>query len=221
MYVLLHNNQMKVGPRVWSHGMFMRYLDEVRLNHLSVPVTYESDEPLIISDVYDIKIFRVQLGTVEPINSKIEQQAGPFYEWHSDHIVANYGKAPKPVDAVKYELKAKINERRIVLEKNGLSYQFPDSVGVIQTRDDTDIRNIQSVTTTSLILKSQNIDSPVISFRDEGDVTHMLTPDQAIEMGLAVQSFIAGVYQWAWDAKANIDACTTLEELDAINLDGE
>lgn len=204
---------------MWSATMFNRYLEECQLPY-RVPLGYESDEPLIVSSIDNIKILRVFEGSREPYNPKIEQPAGPFYEFVDNRVVANYGKAPKYISQVQNELKTRINEKRVLMEKTGFLYEFPDGPGVIQTRDDTDIRNVQSVTTTALILRSEGINLQVIPFRDEGDVTHMLTPQQTIAMGLAVQEFIAGVYKWAWDKKAEIDACSTLEELDAVDLGG-
>lgn len=46
-----------------------------------------------------------------------------------------------------------------------------------------------------------------ISFRDSEDVTHTLSPSEAITMGLAVSAFISGHYATAWGHK---DAMKTL-----------
>jgi hypothetical protein len=75
------------------------------------------------------------------------------------------------------------------------------------------------VTTSALALEIQGITDPVIPFRDQEDAIHMLTPAQAIEMGLAVQNFVSGTYQWAWAKKAELAAAADKVTLDAITLE--
>jgi hypothetical protein len=114
-------------------------------------------------------------------------------------------------------IKEQVNNMRKTKEAAGLAYVFPDSSGTIQT-EDQDIRNVLAVTTAALVLKSQGVVDPVIQFRDKENVTHSLTPDEAIYMGMAVQSFISDTYSYAWDKKAEIDAATTLINLNKVVL---
>ena len=108
-----------------------------------------------------------------------------------------------------------VNANRKDKELLGLVYAFPDSSGTIQTGDE-DIRNVLAITTTGMILNSQGIDTKVISFRDKENVIHMLTPIEAITMGLAVQTFISDTYVDAWSKKTAIDGATTITELNEV-----
>lgn len=112
-----------------------------------------------------------------------------------------------------------IEAKRAEKEKAGTTFTFPDGDGVIQTRNDVDIRNVQAVTTTALILSNNGVTTPVIPFRDAGDVVHVLTPNQAIMMGMAVQTFISDTYAWSWAKKAEVAAATTVTEVNAISLE--
>lgn len=117
---------------------------------------------------------------------------------------------------LKPQYKAQVEAKRLEKEKAGVAYTFPDGQGTVQTARDVDIRNVQGVVTTAQVLASQGVTDPVIDFRDQENVTHSLTPTQAIDMGMVVQTAISQHYAWAWAKKAEIDACTTIEELIAI-----
>lgn len=112
-----------------------------------------------------------------------------------------------------------VDSVRLQKEKAGVLYTFPDGDGTVQTRNDVDLRNVMAVTTSALVIKAQGVDAAVIPFRDEGDVVHMLTADQAIAMGMAVQGAVSATYQWAWAKKAEIAAVTTKAALEAITLE--
>ena len=212
MYALINNGQIVVGPRDYSKAIFQRYLD---LNNIQANVSETpSIEPMVLGD--GVKLLKCFVEGRPTINEKVEQLAGPFATILEDKVELRFEKTFKPVEQIKNELKQRVNSARDVKEKVGLTYQFPDGLGVIQTRSDVDIRNVQSITTTAVILKSAGVVDPVISFRDESDVTHDLTPDQTIEMGIAVQTFISNIYKWSWDKKVEIDACTTPFELNDI-----
>jgi hypothetical protein len=111
--------------------------------------------------------------------------------------------------------KDQVSNNRKSKELAGLLYAFSDSVGTIQTSDE-DIRNVLVVTTTALILQSNNIVDPVIQFRDLENVIHLMTPVEAIAMGMAVQAFISSTYTESWALKAAIDSATTLLNLNKV-----
>ena len=113
--------------------------------------------------------------------------------------------------------KEQVNVLRKTKESAGLAYTFPTGSGTIQTEDE-DIRNVLAVTTTALVLQAQGVVEAVIQFRDKENSTHDLTPTQAIAMGLAVQTFISSTYSDAWSKKAEIDAATTLINLNKVIL---
>jgi hypothetical protein len=122
-------------------------------------------------------------------------------------------------------LLARLEPQRLVRQNAGLPYTFAPAVvasdgvtvvapavtGTIQTRDQTlypDVANINGETTAALILQSQGVTSAAISFRDQQNVTHAMTPAQIIAMGIAVSSFISATYAAKWNIQNQINALT-------------
>jgi len=209
-YALVHNNNIKVGPREWHKGAFQSYLDQNGITY-TVPVFYNGDDPILIN--IRASILPVYYENTPSLNSKIEQAAGPFYSIGEDRVTASYTKVNKPIEMVKNELKTIVNNIRPIKETAGITYSFNDGDGKVQLRDERDFRNIMAISAAALALKANNVTDPVVIFRDEADVTHSMTPDEAIAFGMHVQQAITDIYKWSWDKKAEIDACTTLEEL--------
>ena len=107
------------------------------------------------------------------------------------------------VEDARATLRQRVAAERLRREQLGVAYTFSGDVpGVVQTRDDTDTRNIQGVVTTALILQAQGVTDPVLSFRDAQNVEHPLTPSQAIALGMTVSSAVKALYsaKWAHDA---------------------
>lgn len=82
-------------------------------------------------------------------------------------------------------------------------------------RDDTDLRNIQAVTTTAQVLSGTQ--GVTLKFRDATDTTHDLTPAEVIQLGLLVQSHVQFFYEKAWTFKDAVDAMTSAE-LDSVDV---
>ncbi|UUA73107.1 DUF4376 domain-containing protein [Cellvibrio sp. QJXJ] len=100
---------------------------------------------------------------------------------------------------------------------SGVAFEFmPDTEDVVQTRDDRDLINISGVATNAMILKQAGIDGAVIEFRAESNTSYMLTPEQAIALGVAVAEHSKVVYAKAWQLKDQIANAGTLEEVEAV-----
>ena len=99
--------------------------------------------------------------------------------------------------------------------KEGIPYQFPDGPGTIQTRDHDDFRNIAGIATAGIALSGQ---SPTLAFRDQENVTHELTPAQAVTLGLHVTTAVESFYQAAWVHKDAITAIETMEGIETYDL---
>lgn len=112
----------------------------------------------------------------------------------------------KPLAEVQTELKAKNLAKRLAFELAGVPYTFPDGAGTAQTRDARDLVNINGIASTGIVRAQQGVTDPIIPFRDEENVTHMLTPAQAIAFADHVGGAIAAAYQTKWDIDAQIDA---------------
>lgn len=121
------------------------------------------------------------------------------------------------IDAVRGQKKAQIDEWRVAAEQAGMVYAFPSGQSdVVQLRDDRDRANINGQVTTAMLLQSQGIDAPVLPFRAESNTTYMLTPAQMIALGVATGQFSSQQYQIGWTLKEQVDAATTVQQLEAI-----
>ncbi|WP_420465629.1 DUF4376 domain-containing protein [Panacagrimonas sp.] len=113
---------------------------------------------------------------------------------------------PILVEQARAILHEQVAAERLRLERLGVPYVFPvDVAGTIQTRDDTDTRNIQGVVTTAMILQAQGVTDPVLEFRTADNVNHALTPSQAIAMGMAVSAHVNALYSAKWTHDAAIE----------------
>jgi len=118
-------------------------------------------------------------------------------------------------------IKRKFAEVNAVRESKiaaGIPFHFSDGPGTIQTRDFTDIRNIQTIVTFALILHSQGETKPVMVFRDMEDTLHQMTPAQALEMGIYVAQHGQKIYNKSWKLK-DLGKILTVEELTAFNVE--
>lgn len=96
---------------------------------------------------------------------------------------------------------------RVAHERAGLRYDFNGNSDVIQTRDDTDIRNINGQVTRALVhWKINGITDPIMPWCALSDITYMLTPEQMIQMGSAVNDHITALYGYGWYLKLQIRA---------------
>jgi len=153
----------------------------------------------------------VPVASILPFNPVLEKlnsvpvyyNAGLFY----DVEVGNQN-----LFTIKLNLHAIVAEERYVAEQAGVVYEFPDGTGTVQTRNDTDIRNVQAQVLAAVILSGQGITDPIMSFRDAENETHVMTPVQMITMGMTVSATISGLYQTKWTKDEQIEALASVTE---------
>ena len=120
--------------------------------------------------------------------------------------------AAEALSAAKLDKRAEIDQARKTAEAQGFTFNFPDNTsGTIQIRHTDDKANISG-----LVMGAQANPGGVFQFRDGEDVSHSLTAADVIAMGNAVQSFITGNYAQSWALKDQVEAATTVAEVEAI-----
>jgi hypothetical protein len=132
------------------------------------------------------------------------------YAWQVVPRFANSADQLKYQTALLVHRRADLHEavaaKRQAVQETGCTYTFPEGLrGTIQTRDDRDLANITGQTMAAMILQARAVTSPVLSFRDEQNVTHMMTPSQMIDMGMASSAFISASYTAKWVHDEAID----------------
>lgn len=109
-----------------------------------------------------------------------------------------------------------IDDWRVRAEQYGMPWTFGEIEDRVQVRNERDLANINGRVSAALVLKGRGVTDPVLPFRAQSNVTHQMTPDQMIDMGLAVGEFTADQYLKAWQLKETLETLTTAEEVEAL-----
>lgn len=140
-----------------------------------------------------------------PKNGKVAKWMGSGWELvdMAEFFVAKEKADAEALDAKRKALLKACADKRFAVQQAGKSYLFPDgATGTIQTRNETDLININGQVTAALVLQAQGVAAPALEFRDEQNATHAMTPAQMIAMGMAASQFVSATYsaKWAHDA---------------------
>ncbi len=209
MYALIQNNQIKVGPRDWRYYFFKQYLDTNNLDSSSLPINEPKDKKVITSDWKIIPVTELDIPSYE---QPFEQLAGPYWTLYDEYITGSYTVVDCPIDSIKNKLKETITNNRYNVEIGGCPFTFPDGtqVTLYTTRED---RNVY-LQAYQIMTEGQSI-----VFKFEGAVFKSVTKD---ELGMIVATGAAHIqtaFDWESQKYAEIDACNTIEELRAVNLE--
>lgn len=112
--------------------------------------------------------------------------------------------------------RVEIDEWRVQAEQRGMPWAFGSIDDIVQVRHERDLNNINGRVSAALVLKGRGVTDPVLPFRAQSNITHNLTPDEMIEMGLAVGEFTANQYMIAWGLKEQLALVETVEDLEVI-----
>lgn len=203
MFVLVHNNSVILGPVKWSRYRFENAIQEEC--DYSVSLLDRNDNFLAINVTDDIKILPVITSPNPEFNAKIQILHGPFWEFTAEAAISSYQVVPLPVDAVKNQLKAqaadirwqKLNQK---VEVNGVHYG-------------TDSQ-------TTLALQQAFVSNlEQLNWKVNSDTWVELTQTHVNDILAAISAHIQICFDWEKSKVDEINACSTLEELDAIVVD--
>jgi hypothetical protein len=127
-------------------------------------------------------------------------------------------RTPSEIEQKKAQLKQSVNQERDRRWPGTVNCDLAGDGSLVipaDARNDTDLRNIQAVTTTAQVVAGTP--DAVLKFRDANDITHNLSPEEVITLGLIVQAHVQSFYEKAWVLKDSIDSMTSVE-LDAIDV---
>jgi hypothetical protein len=206
VYILIHNNQVVNGPRAWSYRSFMTTLTDDLGIQTSLPYEKTDEEILVIDE--NTKIMPATLDWLQ-FNPKIEYLDGPFWDFSGPKAVGTYQKSTYPVEAVKGALKQTVAANRWVAENNSVKVTVQGvEVTVDSSRDGRAVFNQQ-------YLVMGNADQVLWKFPEE-----WITLSKS-DIHLIIAAILQSVqqkFQWELDKCAEIDSCTTIEQLDQVNL---
>lgn len=203
MFVIAYNDTVILGPMKWNRDRFQNEIEEECEVITSLP--YTNEDAIIVNQ--DIKIYPVQSAPNPTFNPKIEFLHGPFWEFTETHAISSYIVQDKSLSAVKNELKALTAQERWKKEISGVKV----TVQNIEITADTN-RGDRDIFIQQYLLMS------------ESDTVMWKFPEAWLELTKTELGTIVGTgayhvkqaFVWEQDLAMQIDACTTLSELDAL-----
>jgi hypothetical protein len=161
---------------------------------------------------------------IQPIPSvnagQTREVVDPYYSADDDAVYNEIARdrTPSEIEQKKAQLKQSVNQERDRRWPGTVNCDLAGDGSLVipaDARNDTDLRNIQAVTTTAQVVAGTP--DAVLKFRDANDITHNLSPEEVIALGLIVQAHVQSFYEKAWALKDSIDSMTSVE-LDAIDV---
>jgi hypothetical protein len=206
MYVLVHNQIVINGPRPWNYRSFQNTLLEDLNINFSLPFTKTDDEPIEIAD--GVRILKATT-IMQNFNSRIEYLHGPFWNFDNNIATGTYQIVEKDINVVKNDLKNRLATNRYRKETGGIKMTLQGIQVTIDTR-----RGDRDIFLQKLMMMG---DGDTVDWKfPEGWLTLTKTELQLVVATGAAH--VQGQFNWEASVSAQIDAATTLAELDAIDI---
>lgn len=207
MFVIVHNNYVVFGPREWNKLRFEEILREDCEVEFSLPLRNDDRSVFIIND--DTKIFPVVKLDDPEYNGKTQRLQGPYWNYKDDVAEMYYVVTELPLDAAKNLLKGSVAANRYKAEVSGIKYNLNGQEITIDTTRENRDKYLQ----THLTLDA----GEVISWKSSEGWFDLSKEDLAGIISV-YKTHIQNCFAWEKTKNEEIDAVTSLEELDAIDL---
>ena len=205
-YVLIQNGYVINGPRNWNYRSFESTLEEDCEITFKLPMSYDSATPIEIAEG-----IRILPAVLEPhgFNPKIEYLHGPFWTFVNDLAVGTYQTVSHSVEAVQNNLKARIADNRYNREVAGVKVTVQDQ----EVTGDTSRARRNTYAMTYLLMG----DTDTVEWKFPECWLTLSKSDLGVVV-TAGADHIQTSFAWELSKRTEIDACTTLEALDAVDL---
>ena len=124
---------------------------------------------------------------------------------------------PSELDEAKDRRCAEAHALREAKIADGISITAGEAAFVAQTRSADDWTNLAGITSLAAELKATN-QTTRVPFRDAANVTRMLTPQQAVDMGFQLAAAKQAIVSASWAHKDAIRALSNVEAVNAYDL---
>jgi hypothetical protein len=208
LFVIVENNFVIWGPKPWNKRNF----DDVILSDCDIeanlPQYNDSNQIVIVSE--NVKIYPVVRLEDPIINGKIQRLEGPFWNFTDTHAEMSYTMGDQSIDLVKGTLKNTVAANRYFAEVSGIKMTIQGvEVTVDTARGSRDIffNAYGTMTESETILWKFPEAWLTLTYAELGSIVS------------AGKAHIQTCFDWERTKDEEIDACTTLEQLDAIVLE--
>lgn len=207
-FALVHNNEIKVGPRIWTYSFFLDYIQENNLD--STLLTRSQPSEPIVTDEWKI-LPVVDVSTIS-IDSTYEEPVGPFLTILDDRVESVFLKRDRSLELIKGDLKNIVAYNRYNFEVGKLEYTFSDGETVELFTE----REERAIYLQTLSIMS---DSDTIPFKFKGNkFRSAVTKSQLSEIVQLGFSHIRSAFEWENLKNVEIENGSTINELKAIEL---
>jgi hypothetical protein len=212
MYVITDHNSgdfVILGPIAWKP----RYISSILSDELDVEISVTAEDEARVPFVVHPGVVVRRCETVyEEINNKIHTHDGPYWTYDTKHptvqATATWRRKDKPIETVKHELKAQVADIRWSKENTGV---FVNIQGVEVWCDTARGARDIFLQKYSIMLEGESL-----NWKFPNNTWISLSKS---DLGLIVSSGAAHIqacFDWEAQQAQIIDACSTLEELDAL-----
>lgn len=208
MFVIIHENFVVWGPKPWNKLSFEDVLRTDCEVSYTLPARNDEQTPIIINE--NTKIVKAITLDNPEINPKIQRLNGPYWNFYDDYAESYYLPEDLPVDFVKGNLKGIIAAKRY--EKEIAGFTMPVQGQMVSIDTSRDGRTIYFDTYLAL----GNEETVGWKFPERW---MNLTKTDLGQIVFAGKTHIQGCFNWEANKIAEIDAATTLAELDTIDLE--
>ena len=205
MFVIVHNNNVVLGPMPWRKLFFENMLEDDLEVTVTLPQKNEPESLYVVND--EIKIYPCRMLESPAHNPKIHWLNGPYWVYTDTEAIGSMTVHDYPIDTARGFLKEPLSATRYAKEIAGTKITLQNTEVTLDT-----MRGSRDIFLQSFQLGADNITWKF----PEG----WLTLSNA-ELGQCVQTIMGHVQTcFAWEAAkvAELDACETLDELDLVNL---
>jgi hypothetical protein len=207
-YVLVSNDSVLNGPKIWSPRSFESTLREECGIDIQLPLTKTDDEPIVITDT--VKICSALIDTNVQYNPKIEYLHGPFWDLSGRIALGTFTVERNSLESVKNYLCGVVTSNRYTKEISGFQNTAQDTMVTIDTS-----RIGRNIIFQKYLLMG---DSETVHWKFP-ECWLTLTKSDLGGIVAAAASHIENLFVWESDTINQISAATTHEELDAIILE--
>ena len=223
MFVIVENEYVILGPMEWRPTFFQNtLLDDLGIE-FGVPHSNIVRRPIQVTDT--VRILPFDGYTHPTINRKIQEYAGPYWNFTEDSATGYFTAVDKAVSTVKGELKNAVASRRWEKETSGLKFTVQGiDVWLYTDREKRTAYSNGVAGQWKVQLAGKfmiprmpdfvetEVDGPV------GESWLTLTSEDLTAMTAAIQSHVQDAFNWEATKVTEIDSKETLIDLDAVEI---
>lgn len=202
MFVIVYNNNVILGPMKWNRYRFENEIQEECDVQYSLPDRNDSLEVITVND--NIKIYPVEGSPNPEYNPKIQFLNGPYWTYTDTAAISSYVAENLPIDAVKNMLKEQVGAERWKKE----------NAGTVVNINGTDYNFATDRDTRALLASSTSLET--INWKMDRETWIAMTGADVQSALNTILSHVQSCFDWELSKLQAIDACTSLEELDAF-----